>query len=329
MSGYVFVPFPDTGSTVRRAPRPFARHDRRMPGTWFGTLSLEITCHQPLHVGSGFKTELDGHVVRRTARAGERLVIPGATLKGVVRSRFEAITRSCAFEPPSERGRIVSKSHPDVQRGRLTAEIKQAAIFDERCGRDERVCPACALFGFQYRDESLASRVRVEDLLADEDAQCVLATMPAQYEPRLHHLGDYRIDRTRREPEFEVSRLYGRKFYAGSASSSDDASRQRVEVAPAGTRFRGAIHLFNVEPGELGGLLVALGIAPKTFLKVGAGKGHGFGKVSVVAVGYKLRDDGRKPCAPALDAWGAAFEASPDRWEGGAMKLVEIYQGAC
>jgi CRISPR/Cas system CSM-associated protein Csm3 (group 7 of RAMP superfamily) len=329
MSGYVFVPFPDTGPMVRRAPRPAARHDRRMPEMWFGTLSIEIACSQPLHVGSGFKTEIDGHVVRRTARAGERLILPGATLKGILRSRFEAITRSCAFDPPSERSRIVSRSHPDVQRGRLTAEIKQAAIFDERCGRDDRVCPACALFGFQYRDESLQSRVRVEDLMADEDARCALTSMPAQYEPRLHHLGDYWIDRTRREPEFEVNRLYGRKFYAGSAPASHDAPRQQVEVAPAGTRFRGAIHLFNVEPDELGGLFVALGIAPKTFLKVGAGKGHGFGRAAVAVADYRLRDDRRKPRTQDLDAWSTAFGASPDRWEGGAMKLVEIYQGAC
>ncbi|WP_437327134.1 RAMP superfamily CRISPR-associated protein [Sorangium sp. So ce381] len=327
---YEFVPFPDTGATVRRESRPWARHDRRMPGAWFGTLRVEIACHQPIHVGSGFKAEQGGRVVRRTARAGERLVLPGSTLKGVLRARFEAITRSCAFEPPSDRGFIISQSYPDVRRGRLTAAVRQMPIFDERCGRDNRLCAACALFGFQYKDESLQSRVRVADFLADEAARSAVAEMPEQYEPRLHHLGDFRIDRSGREPEFEVSRLYGRKFYVGANPSTDGAPRrQQVEVAPAGTRFCGAIHLFNVDAAELGALLVALGVEPKTYLKIGAGKGHGFGRAAVATVGYQLRDELRRSREPAIDAWRKAFDASGDRWEGGVVKLVEIHERPC
>jgi hypothetical protein len=86
--------------------------------------------------------------------------------------------------------------------------------------------------------------------------------------------------------------------------------------------------LFNVEAAELGGLLWALGVDPKSDLKVGAGKAHGFGRVAVNLEESSLFDDRRKSKALDGDGWREAFTTSADYWDGGAARLVEIYGGA-
>ncbi|MFT3765471.1 MAG: RAMP superfamily CRISPR-associated protein [Minicystis sp.] len=329
MGRYVFIPFPDKGPMVRRVARPNARHDRKIEGAWFGALDVELVCDQPVHVGSGFKTEEAGKVVRRTARDGDRLLIPGSTMKGVLRSRFEAITRSCAGDLPDERARIVSRSYPDVQRGRLKQEVHRLAVFDAACGRGDLICPACAVFGFQISNTSLRGRVSVADFVTAEGIAPSIEPMPSQFGPRLHHLGEFRVVRNDREPHFEVGPLYGRKFYVGPSPTSDAVGYERVEAIPKGTHLRGTIRIFNLDDAELGGLLAALGVTPQSWLKLGSGKHHGFGRIGVRELGHALTDHRRGPRMPDLAALARAFEASEDRWEEGARRLVEIHREAC
>lgn len=327
MASYAFVPFPDVGPMVRRVERPAGRHDRRIPGAWFGSVELALVCQQPVHIGSGFKAVEEGEVLRRTARSGGRLVIPGATLKGVLRARYEAMTRSCALEPPSERGKIDSQTYKDVKRGHLTPETKQLPVFKRLCGERDQVCAACALFGYQTDKGTLRSRVAVADLTADEARTAEIVRMPVQYEPRLHHLGKFRIDRSGRDPAFEVGPLYGRKFYQDAAPPAPGGSLEDVEAIPLGTPLRGSLRLFNVEAAEMGGLLAALGLEPGSFLKIGAGKGHGFGRAVIAQVTYRLRDDRGRERSEDVGGWVEAWKASPDRWDRGVERLVEIHGG--
>jgi CRISPR/Cas system CSM-associated protein Csm3 (group 7 of RAMP superfamily) len=329
MGRYVFIPFPDKGPMVRRVARPNARHDRKVEGAWFGALEIELLCDQPVHVGSGFKTEEAGKVVRRTARDGDRLLIPGSTLKGVLRSRFEAITRSCAGDPPNEHARIVSRSYPDVQRGRLAPGVRQLPVFENACGHKDQICPACALFGFQTGNATLRGRVSVADFVTAEGTAPVVETMPSQFEPRIHHLGEFRVNRNDREPHFEVGPLHGRKFYVGPTPTRDAVGYERIEAIPKGVSLTGTIRVFNLDDVELGGLLVALGVTPQSWIKLGSGKHHGFGRVGVREVGYALTDHRRRPRDSQADAWARAFEASVDCWEAGARRLVEIHREAC
>jgi len=325
MAQYTFIPFPDTGPMVHRALRPAACHDRRQPGTWFGALHLRATCLQPVHVGSGFKAEQNGGIVRRSARTGARLGIPGSSFKGVIRSRFEAITRSCAFEPPSERDKVLSQTYRDVEQGRLTDDVKKLPLFDGRCGERELLCPACALFGFENSNGTLRSRISFADLTTEDDVAPETRDMPSQFGPRIHHLGKFRIDDSRGLREFVVGPLHGRKFYVDSAVREPAVGHERVEAMASGTHLLGTIQLFNVETAELGALLVALGVAPASFLKVGAGKGHGFGRIRLDAMTYRLRDDRRRSKEPDVAGYSAAFEASHDRWDAGVQKLLEIH----
>lgn len=331
MGDYQFIPFPHEGREVNRAKRAFACHDRRIEGAWFGKIIIEIVCDQPVHIGSGFKVvENEREVVRRTARSGEKIIIPGSTFKGVIRARFEAITKSCAGDPPDDRAPIKSRSYPNIHRGRLTPAIQGLAVFGDSCGKNGETCSACALFGYQSRNGTLRSRISFEDLVSIDNS-ILIADMPQQFEPRLHHLGYGDFDYAR--GEFKLHSIHGRKFYIDADNSRRtnnnelaEISYERVEIIPEGARLCGAIRFSNLETAELGALLIALGIEPESYIKIGGGKAYRFGNVFIEDVRYQLRDARGIERNPDLAAWQKAFHESPDYWEEGEKQLVKIHQ---
>lgn len=323
MKGYVFVPLPDAPRLSAGMPEQM-RLDRRLAGHWFGHLALRLICSQSVHVGSGHKRQVDERAVRETARSAGHVCIPGSTIKGVTRARFEAITASCAHWLPRE-GRVASRSRPHVQQAYFTAEVKAHPAF-AACRRDA-VCPACALFGFQARSEAQLSRLVFSDLVASADVQPDTRQVPAQYGPRLHHLGDERESTHGGRPSFEVSTLHGRKFAVGP-TQKETSSAQTVEVVPEGTVLSGTIGLFNVTDGELGGLLSALGVHPRGSIKVGGAKAYGLGRGEIEVETQGLRDALRRPRPWRPDEVRGAFEASSWRFEAGERTLFAVHEGA-
>ena len=316
--GYQFVGMPDR---VRRVRREAAVHDRRVVGALSGTLDVTFCTEQPVHVGSGFKVLRGDLVVRGAAEVRGAPGVPGSSLKGVIRSRFEALTASCAGPPPAA-GKARSRSYPDVDRASFTEEVRRKDVFHV-CGGD-LLCAACALFGRM----SQRSRVAVADFAAE--GTFVIEALPEQFGPNGHHLGDFKIvDGDRGKKRFEVYKLKGRKFAAGRGPVAPNARLQRVEAIPPGTLVRGAIRVFNLLPEELGGLLAALGRLPASALKIGAGKGQGFGRIALRSLVFRLQDHARVPVVPDEAAWRRAFEACPDRWATGEAELVNIHQGNC
>jgi hypothetical protein len=309
--GYDFVPLsPD----VRRAERGEARWDRRVPGTLAGYITATLTVEQPLHVGAGSKVVRAPHVVLRGARIRGRPGVPGSSLKGVLRARYEAITRSCTTLWPDTRIVKIRSSTTDIRRARLTPSAK-APIFDDLC-KEHSACPACALFGRM----SLRSRVTVTDFEGTSDTQFALATLPDRFGPNLHHVGPRRIDPTGKV--FEVHGLFGRKFHGGRGPAME--TRHHVEVISVGSVLTGQIRVFNASPAELGGLMTALGYDPSSGLTLGGGKAHGFGRVTC-----RVRCT-MVPCGSAAlepERWRQAFVESPDRWAGGESQLIRLHRG--
>lgn len=308
--GYDFVPLaPD----ARRIARAEAHWDRRAPGTLAGRIDLALTAEQPLHVGGGSKEARPPHVVLRGARVRGRPGIPGSSLKGVLRARYEAITRSCTSLVPHARARIHSRT--GIRNARLAVALP--AVLRDGC-TEKVACPACALFGRM----SLRSRVTVTDLVCTGDTDFALAAMPERFSPNLHHVGPSRINAS--GDAFDVLGLDGRKFHRGHGPATE--ARQHVETIPAGAELVGQIRLFNATPAEVGGLLAALGCDPVSAIKLGGGKAHGFGRArcharpALVAHGSAALDPER---------WRSAFLASPDRWDDGEARLVALHRGDC
>lgn len=325
-AGYDFVPLP---SAVRRVGRDHVRHDRRVDDALFGRIELTYRCDQPVHVGSGFKTLADGRVVRAMVRSGDALVVPGSSMKGALRARFEAITKSCVPQGlPGWRGtqtkkRGLSRTHHGVTRAVLEPPASNHDVFRTACS-DRAMCLACALFGFQQGRKGYRGRITVTDFAPVQGAAAAALTeMPSQWEPRLHHCAEPR-DVRRHNDTFHITGLRGRKFHRGR-SADPEGARQLVELLPAGTLIRGEIRLFNVLPEELGGILAAAGFEPGSLVKVGAGKGLGFGRLVPHAIEWKLRDAHRRDVTPAPPRYREAFVACADRHPEGEEALVAMH----
>lgn len=316
--GYGFVPLPPS---VRRIERKEARWDRGVPSTLAGRIDIKLVAEQHVHIGSGGKRGEQDVVVLAGACVRGGPGIPGSSLKGVLRARYEAITHSCAGPAPKARhdGTYKIRSSTGIQTARLDATALSAAVLETRC-TERRACPACALFGRM----SLRSRITVTDLACAGGVEIEVAPIPERFGPNLHHVGSATIEREHDRELFEVHDLHGRKFGLGRGPATEN--RLRVEAIPAGTVLTGQIRLFNVTPAELGGLLAALGCLPASTLKLGGGKAHGFGRMHCKAhCTLARRGD------PVLDppAWRQQFVDSPDRWPAGEDQLVALHHGAC
>ncbi len=321
-SGYDFVPLPDRVNRVDRGDHN--RFDRRLEGLLFGAVTLSYTADRPVHVGSGYKAVHGRDVVRTAARSGETLVVPGSSMKGALRGRFEALTCSCTlFGPPlgGKQRKVRSRSYPHVSEAELTDGPKRLDVFRQCTARG--LCPACALFGYQSGQQSARGRLSVGDFLSDRGPE--IERMSRQYSPRLHHLGQFSVSGGR----FHVGSVNGRKFYIGRGPEAPKA-KLLVEVIPAGATLTGRLTLFNVQPAELAAILSAAGFVHNTAFKVGAGKGLGFGRLRPKEVSWDLRDHRRARIPHNPPAWREAFVASADYHAAGEQKLVEMHsRGDC
>lgn len=328
MSLYDFVPLPPD---AQRRARGEARHDQRVAGMLSGRLVLQYVCRQPVHVGSGFKDLRDnGEVIRLGARSGDVGVVPGSTFKGALRARYEASTKSCLLFEVRSPQRSKSRTFGDSASTKLgKGSVDQIRGLTRACsGRqtsvqpDAVVCPACALFGCL----NLRARVNVSDLLPLARQPLMDSAVPALFEPRLHHVGTFHVDDQEHTPSLVMEKLHGRKFAQGATLNPE--AKLAVETFARDSRLRGEIRMWNLSKAELGGLLLAVGALPASALKLGAAKGHGFGRIDLVEYRLTLVDERRSPITANISEFQQAFQGSADYWAEGALKLVALHSHA-
>ncbi|MCY1071207.1 RAMP superfamily CRISPR-associated protein [Nannocystis sp. RBIL2] len=333
--GYAFISLPER---VDRQPRPpHAAHDRRHEATYSGTLRLTWLAEQPIHIGTGFKRLVGDRnaraILREHARLGDVPCIPGSSLKGVLRARFEAVTHSC-FDPPKHDVRVKIRSSTFNERGITHAILNADAVrgFERTCRSPGPLCPACALFGAL----NLRSRLVVTD--ARPAAPTLDSyTIPEQFVPNLHHVGRLRVRES--DNVLEIQRLHGRKFAVGRderpppsnyahAAAQRQAQPQRLEVLPVGTHLHSELRYTNLTTAELGGLLAALGLAPRSRLKIGGGKCHGLGRLFLAEHTHRPR--GKHDDEPLdLDGCAHAFARSPACQAANLARLVALHGEDC
>jgi hypothetical protein len=159
---YRFIPFPQT-------PPPKARpagHDRYLKDRLHGTLFVTLKVQTPLHVSTGLVamgSDIGSRVPlikTMTLGSDRRLLIQGSSLKGCIRSLYEAITNSTL-------GVITSKYKDKMPRDRLP------------CSKKDELCPASQVFG----------ALDWQGLVEFSDAMCESINygtgfMPSLYAPR-------------------------------------------------------------------------------------------------------------------------------------------------
>ncbi|MEC4985356.1 MAG: RAMP superfamily CRISPR-associated protein [Oscillatoria sp. PMC 1068.18] len=249
---YEIVPFPKEDPQLKK---PAGQH-KYLADRVHGCLSLNLTVETALHVATGVVVmgkdigENRIPLIKQMMQSDrEKLLIPGSSLKGVVRSVYEAITNSTLA--------VVTKDKQDKNK-----------IPKERfpCKSKDSLCPASRVFG----------ALDWQGLIQFADAECVEVTkgvgfMPSLYSPRPDE----------REKYFNPP---GRKFYYHAKKAIDAGKQQGIPVQQAGRQivFTTKLRFKNLTLAELGTLLVILGQDAKNplALKVGGGKPIGMGTMT-------------------------------------------------
>jgi hypothetical protein len=244
---YDFVPISPLSEADRKMPQG---HDAYHKEAVSGELTATLVVATPMHVGDGqmrFRPGQSPRLVRSITRVDGQPCIPASTLKGVVRSVVEAITRSCV--------RVTRARSSDLPRGAAS------------CRQKNNLCLACRMFGAM----GFEGHVRFADAIFEGDeSDLKIARMPALYAPR-KRTGHY----------YKGSQVAGRKFYYHGRTVTD--ANTPVETLPLQALLTLTVRFEDLTEGELGVLLTALGLGktPLT-LKLGGGKPVCYGSFMIL-----------------------------------------------
>ncbi|MCC3413190.1 MULTISPECIES: RAMP superfamily CRISPR-associated protein [unclassified Microcoleus] len=251
---YKLISFPNE-HPPKKAP---AGHHKYLVDRLHGTLFITLKVQTTLHVSTGvvvMGSDIGSRVPlikTMVQNIDQKLSIQGSSLKGCIRSAYEAITNSTLAV-------ITSRYKDKIPSDRLPCKNKQ------------ELCPASQVFG----------ALDWQGLIEFSDAKCektgfATGFMPSLYRPRPDQRRAYFDQR---------GNVAGRKFYYHTIRAIDKGQNQGITVQQAAKEytFKTQIQFKNLTPAELGTLLIVLGQDPKyaIALKVGGGKPIGMGTMTV------------------------------------------------
>ncbi|MBD2384752.1 RAMP superfamily CRISPR-associated protein [Cylindrospermum sp. FACHB-282] len=258
---YKFVSFPQERPRLENP----AGHDRFHHNRLHGTLFLTLKAKTSLHVSTGVVVpgnDIASHVsLIKTMVQGvdKHLVIQGSSLKGCIRSVYEAITNSTLAV-------VTSRYRETIPSERLP------------CRNKEQLCPASQVFG----------ALDWQGLIDFNDAKCEsmgfnTGFMPSLYRPRPEPGSGYFDTR---------GKVAGRKFYYHTVRAIEKGQNQGIAVQQASREygFTTQLQFKNLKPEELGTLFVVLGQDSNypIALKVGGGKPIGMGTITLEVTQAKV-----------------------------------------
>ncbi len=286
--------------------------------SYSGKLKLKITTQSHLHIGSGQQDyDENGNIIKRQVRRNGQIVIPGSSLKGVVRSVAEAVSYSCAVKVPDPILKTIlpegnNKACSNVKGLCMSCFIfgmmsdsgsfKGRAQFGEfvlKCGvLDKKKIPQMKSpfsnypkehdrFGVKYRKCNYGNE-RLYYCMACEAGDCGSCTKQDYYLNR-------EVAGTGRKMGFR-----GRKFYSTAKELElKDVQEDNYEVIPPGSVFEGEVRFQGLREEEGKLLAYALDIGHFYNMKIGYGKPFGYGKVQVDLIGAESMP-GRYPSVTGI-----------------------------
>lgn len=210
----------------------------------------------PLLIKSGKENDLqperpDMTVMTTSFQGKECPVIPGSSLKGVIRSRLEQLLRSIEQADVTEAGKLACFITDKNSKFNCNKQTNEARSADAET-RYATACRACQLFGNTF----LASRIKFSDAIGKEGIRLAQRTCVA-------------IDRV-----------------TGGAVAG---ALFEPEVVEAG-KFYGEIYLCNFALWQVVGLLAVLNDIQQGVVTLGSATSRGFGRVKFTALQGQFRD---------------------------------------
>ena len=275
MNPYHFVPLGQPGQR-----RKVITHESFQGES--GSLTCQLTARTHLFTAAPHSEGGGGHQNLKCVRGkGGQPLIPGSSLKGVIRSVAEALSGSCMVLP----GEDTTYYDRDTRRS-YRYEMPDGFV---RCHSMERLCPACRIFGAMSRGGTFLGKISISDAKAEKEAAVETLTLESLMQPKPRHRGWYG-----KNPQ-QPGVMRGRKFYyhrpqGARTTTQRGRFNKTVEAVKPGTVFAFSIDYTNLEDDELALLIFALVLEPEMCHKVGMGKPVGLGSAKIEVAQWQQHD---------------------------------------
>ncbi|HHY65665.1 MAG TPA: hypothetical protein GX517_00440 [Alicyclobacillus sp.] len=238
---------------LRRQP---PRHRNILDGKLVhGRLLVKLRTLTQLIVGTGEYELSDDRFVRAIQREQGIPVIPGSTVRGVLRQYVELLSKSCVLYTDENTPTSLSCKTPSKE---------------GRAG----VCPACQLFGIVGKKIALSGLVSAGTFRPIGEAREEDVQIPQLYRPQHPH----------KENNIYFRKVYchgNPKYILEAVRNWKDRRSEQFRAVSAQVEFAGYVDVENCRPEEVGLVVLALGAVPQhSFdIKMGYGKPAFFGSV--------------------------------------------------
>lgn len=161
---YSFVPIPNQKPEKASA----VGHDSFNNKLFSGKITVRLTALSPIHIFSGDYYEENGKVIKASATRQGLPIIPGSSLKGVLRSICEAVSFSCS---------------PRVPDRSLEAALPTNNKY--QCSDRNALCPSCRIFGFMSNKSIHKSQVKIGEFSLEkgDNSTLEIINLPSLNQP--------------------------------------------------------------------------------------------------------------------------------------------------
>jgi CRISPR/Cas system CSM-associated protein Csm3 (group 7 of RAMP superfamily) len=225
-------------------------------------------------------------------------IIPGSSIKGVIRSVAEAAANSCVTFFVQKQNYSSKKFDPATEQT-ITVD-SQFRLPDGfyPCTDINKLCITCRLFGFQSQGNSFQGKVNISDAMARNgynDKVLDFITLTELSSPKPHHKTFYALSIS------DPDKIAGRKFYfhhkpdAHILPSREKTPRNSsVKPLDKDAIFDFKVSFTNLADDEYNLLLYSLFLEDGVCHKMGYGKPAGLGSVKIEALKLTLFLDTEK-----------------------------------
>ena len=207
-------------------------------------------------------------------------IIQGSSLKGMIRSIYEAITDSCMTlactcgQSIKRRGNKIKYEYQDI-----------GNYHNNKCNDIKALCPSCRLFGtINNDDRPCQGRVRFSDAVLKQGGLIEKRTyLKVLSNPKPHHHATYG------KSKHPKGLIAGRKFYYHHGkfpkfSVNKGNARRSIaieEYAEVGNKFEFEVYVENLDKEEFENFILALELHEGFGHKIGLGKAIGLGSCCI------------------------------------------------
>lgn len=211
-----------------------------------GIIPITIKTLTPIHVSPGrYSVDENKQIFKPFIRVNDKIVIPGTSLKGVVRSIAEAISYSC-YTPSAnlDKRKLSDKSHKDKK----------------------KKCIICDMFGSM----GYKSKVQFNDCYLTKGKTEIIG-LPASHKP--HPENSFYFNKE--------GKYKGHKFYKHGILGIQPKGNMLYEFVQQNAEFKGEVRFKGLTEEQLQLLCFSFGLSGDIHPKIGFGKNHFYGSISV------------------------------------------------